>query len=48
MGKIREDKNGLRSGKFEKRWPDIFQVSLNLHESVIYNAQKSSLFVMWP
>ncbi len=47
-GQIREDLNGLRSGNLEKRRPDIFQVYLNLYESVNYNARKSSLFVMWP
>ncbi len=35
MGKIREDLNGLRSSKLEKRRPDISQVYLNLYESVL-------------
>ncbi len=34
MGKIREDLNGLRSNKLEKRRLDLFQVYLNLYESV--------------
>ena len=40
--------DGLRSGKLEKRRPDFFQVCLNLYKGVIYNARKSSMFVMWP
>ncbi len=35
MGKIREDENGLRLGNLKKRRPDVFQVYLNLYESVI-------------
>ncbi len=44
MVKIREDLNGLRSGKLEKRRRDFFQVYLNLNESGIYDARKSPLF----
>ncbi len=46
QGKIREDLNRLRSGWLEKRWPNFFEVYLNLYESVIYNAGKI-LFVCY-
>ncbi len=38
MGKIREDLNGLRLAKLEKRRPNFFQAYINLYESVIHNA----------
>ena len=43
VGKFGEDRNGLYSGKLEKRLDDVFQVYLNLYENNKYNALKSSL-----
>ncbi len=31
----------------KKPWPNLLQVYLNLYERIIYDAWKSSLFVMW-
>ena len=47
MWKIAEDLKQISLGKFEKCWPDDFQIYLNLYDNAICNAWKSSLFVMW-
>ena len=47
MAKTGEDLSGLHSGKFENGRP-VFQVYLTLYESVICDARKSYLAVIWP